>query len=99
MPRTHTEFYDLAMKHKHANTLQKKREIEKAHGIRYTVLLSLPYYDAVRFCLIDPSGGFRICERVVPPSGAQSAPEKNLGDHTHFRCKTPPISSVLASPI
>ena len=54
MPRTHTEFYDLAMKHKHANTLQKKREIEKAHGIRYTVLLSLPYYDAVRFCLIDP---------------------------------------------
>ena len=46
--------YDLAMKHKHANTLQKKREIEKAHDIRYTVLLSLPSYVAVRFCLIDP---------------------------------------------
>ena len=60
MPRTNTEFYDLTMKHKHANTLQKKREIIKAHGIRYTVLLSLPYYDAVRFCLIDPMHNFHL---------------------------------------
>ena len=42
------------------------------------------------------SGGFRICERVVPTSGAQSAPEKFWVTTPIFAVKTRPF---LASPI
>lgn len=54
MPRSHADFYNWAMKHRHAKTAKERQEIEKLHGVRYTVLLSLPYYDAIRFCIIDP---------------------------------------------
>lgn len=54
IPRTHRDFYECAMKYKHAKTAKERHDIEKMHGVRYTVLLSLPYYDAIRFCMIDP---------------------------------------------
>ena len=53
-PRTQSEFYDIAMMHKHAKTAKDRRDIEKLHGVRYSVLLSLPYYNAIRFSMVDP---------------------------------------------
>ena len=53
-PRTQSEIYDTAMMHKHAKTAKDRRDIEKLHGVRYSVLLSLPYYNAIRFSMIDP---------------------------------------------
>ena len=40
--------------HKHAKTAKDRRDIEKFHGVRYSVLLSLPYYNAIRFSMVDP---------------------------------------------
>lgn len=42
------------MKHKHAKTAKERQDIERFHGVCYTVLLSLPYYNAITFCMIDP---------------------------------------------
>lgn len=42
------------MKHKHAKTAAERAAVEKESGVRYTVLLTLPYYDTVRFCIVDP---------------------------------------------
>lgn len=39
---------------KHANTLSRRREIEQKYGIRFTELLRLPYFDTVRFVVVDP---------------------------------------------
>lgn len=39
---------------KHANTLAKQHEIEREFGIRFTELIHLPYFDTVRFTVIDP---------------------------------------------
>ena len=54
IPRTHSEFYDAAMMQKHAKTAKDRRNIERLHGVCYSVLLSLPYYNAIRFSMIDP---------------------------------------------
>lgn len=40
--------------HKQCNTLQKQKEIEHEYGCRYSVLLELPYYNIIRYCVIDP---------------------------------------------
>ncbi len=40
---------------KAANTLNKREELEKKYGCRYSCLLKLPYYDAVRMStVVDP---------------------------------------------
>lgn len=44
----------LANKHKDCKTQSGRKMIEKEHGIRYTCLLQLPYFDAARMCIIDP---------------------------------------------
>ena len=38
------------MQHKRA---KPAKEIERTYEISYTVLLTLPYYNAVTFCMID----------------------------------------------
>ena len=40
--------------HKSCNTLDAQRKIEREHGCRYSVLLELPYFDAVQMYIIDP---------------------------------------------
>ena len=50
-PRNHSEFVEAAM---NAKTGKERQGIERSHGVRYTVLLSLPYYNAITFCMIDP---------------------------------------------
>ena len=52
--RSHIECKEIGLKHKHAKTAMERKDLEKKHGIRYTVLVTLPYYDAVRFCMVDP---------------------------------------------
>ena len=52
--RSHIECKEIGLKHKHAKTAIECKDLEKKHGIRYTVLVTLPYYDAVRFCMVDP---------------------------------------------
>ena len=54
IPRTHSEFYDAAMMQKHVKTAKDRRNIEKVHGVRYSVLLSLPYYNAIRLVRLIP---------------------------------------------
>ena len=43
-----------AHEHKNANTYQQQKIIEREHGCRYSVLIELPYYNVIRFCVIDP---------------------------------------------
>ena len=52
--RTIDEHRKFGMSWKHATTLSKRREIEKKYGIRFTELLRLPYFDTVRFVVVDP---------------------------------------------
>ena len=43
-----------AKKHRDASTRAKQKEIEKEHGLRYSVLLEILYFDVVRCSVIDP---------------------------------------------
>ena len=43
-----------ALAHKEANTKSQQKQIEREHGCRYSVLLELPYFDVIRFSVIDP---------------------------------------------
>ena len=44
----------VAIEHKNGATKSTKVAIEKLHGVRYSCLLELPYFDAPRMCIIDP---------------------------------------------
>ena len=43
-----------AEKHRTANTRDEQKKIEREHGCRYSILLELPYYNVIRFCVVDP---------------------------------------------
>ena len=42
------------MNWKHANTLVQQHDIEREFGARFTELIRLPYFDTIRFSVIDP---------------------------------------------
>lgn len=42
------------MSWKHATTLSQRKNIERQHGVRFTELLRLPYFDTVRCVAVDP---------------------------------------------
>ena len=44
----------FGMDWKHANTLSKRHDIERQYGVRFTELLRLPYFNTVRFTVVDP---------------------------------------------
>lgn len=44
----------LAKKYRDCKTQAERKIIEKEHGIRYTCLLQLSYFDASRMCIVDP---------------------------------------------
>lgn len=52
--RTNTEHRTNAEKHKMCTTQSAKKKIEREHGVRYTALLKLPYFDPVKMCVVDP---------------------------------------------
>ena len=37
-----------------AKTLTAKKAIEKEYGAKYSIFFELPYYDSIRFAIIDP---------------------------------------------
>lgn len=45
---------EQARHHLHAQTKLQQKCIEKDHGIRYSALLELPYWDPIRFSVVDP---------------------------------------------
>lgn len=45
---------EQGMKWKHAKSLAERIEIERKHGVRFSELLRLPYFNTIRFCVIDP---------------------------------------------
>ena len=54
LPRSIAEHRKAALKHKAGNTKSALHEIERQSGVRYTVLVELPYFDPPRMCIIDP---------------------------------------------
>ena len=36
------------------STVRERQEVESKHGTRYTELMRLPYFDCVRFTIVDP---------------------------------------------
>lgn len=42
------------MEWKHAKTQVEHSKIEREHGVHYTELLRLPYFDTAHFSVIDP---------------------------------------------
>ena len=53
-PRTNYSHRASAFQYRDCNTHAKQRTTEREFGVRYTVLLELPYFDAARMCTIDP---------------------------------------------
>lgn len=53
-PRTNDSHREIAQKYCLCNTQADQRKIEQEFGIRYTILLELPYFDAARICTVDP---------------------------------------------
>ena len=53
-PRCIDSHRKYALQCKSAITQQQQKLIEREHGCRYSVLLELPYYDVIPFCVIDP---------------------------------------------
>ena len=53
-PRSLAEHKTKALEWKHAKTLSVRQKIEQEYGVRYTELLRLPYFDTVRFSVVDP---------------------------------------------
>ena len=45
------ECREIGLKHRHAKTCKEHKDLERKHGVRYTVLAN---YDAVWFCNVDP---------------------------------------------
>ena len=42
------------MKHKNSVLGRQRKEIERNHGCRYSIIIELPYYDIICMCIIDP---------------------------------------------
>ena len=53
-PRDHSTHCRKARKGLNAKTKADKQRLEREYGARYSVLFELPYYDAIRFAVIDP---------------------------------------------
>lgn len=53
-PRTHSVHCEQAYKGLSAQTKAERKRLEKEYGARYSVLYELPYYDEIRFTVIDP---------------------------------------------
>ena len=53
-PRTHSIHCEQAYRGLTAKTKVERHKIEQEYGARYSVLFELPYYDAIRYAVIDP---------------------------------------------
>lgn len=78
LPRTTESHIVYATRYKCAKTHKERKEIESEYGCRYSVLLELPYYDVVRFCVIDPMHNITIWKLrdIISDSQFHSVQEK-----------------------
>ena len=53
-PRKNDLHREVAHKYLQCNMRSEQHELERSYGIRYSVLLELPYFDAARMCVVDP---------------------------------------------
>lgn len=53
-PRTNVVHREIPDKYLQCNTRSKQHKLERQYGIRYSVLLQLPYFNAPRMCVVDP---------------------------------------------
>ena len=53
-PRSNDLHRIFASRYQECKTKSQQKEVEREYGIRYSVLLELPYFDASRICIIDP---------------------------------------------
>lgn len=53
-PRNKLDHKVHAQKHKECSTRSAQKIIERDHGVRYSILNELPYFDPPRMCIIDP---------------------------------------------
>lgn len=51
---THDEVKQTAQLYKHASTAQQRKKVTRKYGVRWSILLNPPYYDAVQFTIVDP---------------------------------------------
>ena len=64
--RTNSEYHKQAEEIKKANTLGAREALETKYGIRYTSLLDLPYYDAIRMStIVDPLHNLGTAKHVL----------------------------------
>jgi hypothetical protein len=52
--RSHAIHREYARKGLSARTKEARKQLERQFGSRYSLLFEVPYYDAVRFAVIDP---------------------------------------------
>ena len=53
-PRSLDSHLKSAEHYRNANTAKDRKLIERESGSRYSVLLELPYYNIIRYCVVDP---------------------------------------------
>ena len=53
-PRDRESHHKQALAHRDSNTATLRDSIEREHGVRYSLLLELPYFDPVKMCGVDP---------------------------------------------
>ena len=53
-PRTNSCHREISAEYRMCNTRSEQHQIERSSGVRYSVLLELPYFDAPRMCVVDP---------------------------------------------
>ncbi len=49
-----TKHREIAKRIRRCNTQTAVDELQKEHGLKYSVLLELEYFNPIRFCIIDP---------------------------------------------
>ena len=54
LPRTKADHKAKAFSYRDARIHMEQKVIEREHGVRYSVLNELPYFDPPRVCVIDP---------------------------------------------
>lgn len=52
--RQSTEHRIIAERHRKCNTRSNQKSLEREYGVRYSVLLKLPYFDPIKMCVVDP---------------------------------------------
>ena len=53
-PRTMSRYQESCLEIKTATNKSQLQQLESMHGVRYSVLMELPYFDPIKFVVIDP---------------------------------------------